>query len=123
VFKIKQELSIGIRFSGRLKRLNNIDRQVLKRVIQSIVGKHNRFIKSGAINLDLKQNSEKFRQIPLFECKAKLWNKGKNIVAIGQEYGIPQTVDRALNRIEQKLVQYKEKHLNFRKNINSLEDS
>jgi ribosome-associated translation inhibitor RaiA len=107
------KVSVSVKFSGKLKRLATIDKQIIRSTIQGLVSKHGRILSSGAINLDIKQNGIKFRQIPLFECKANFWNttnrKVRNIVATGQEYGIWQTVDRALNKIERKLVQQKEK--------------
>lgn len=107
-------VSVSVRFSGKLKRLASIDKQEIMSTINNLVDKHRRTIKSGAINMDIRQNGIKYRQIPLFECKANFLNRennGKVIVATGEEYGIWQTVDKALNRIEQKLVQYKERNL------------
>ena len=104
-----ENVSVSVKFSGRLKRLTNIDRQAIHNTIQALVSKHGRVIRSGAINLDLKQNSTK--QAPLFECKAKLWDKGMQVLGTGNEYGIWQTVDRALHVIERKIVQNKERNL------------
>ena len=105
---------VNVRFSGKLRRLASIDKQAIMSTINNLVDKHRRTIKYGSINMDIKQNGIKYRQIPLFECKANFYNKedsGKVIVATGEEYGIWQTVDKALNRIERKIVEYKERNL------------
>ena len=108
---MSEQVAVSVKFAGKLRTLASIDRRNIKQSIRELVNKRGRVIRAGSLNLDITQNSHKFRQTPLFYCRARLWNRGKKVIAIGQEYGIWQTVDRALNKIEQQLIQHKEKGL------------
>ena len=105
------KVSVSVKFAGKLRNLASVDRDGIKQTVRELVNRRGRVINKGALSLDITQNSHKFRQTPLFLCRARLWNNGKKVIAIGEEYGIGQTVDRALNKIEQQLIQYKERKL------------
>lgn len=106
-------VSVSVKFAGRLRNVAPIDRKQIAESVVNLVSRRKRVIRSGALNLDIRQNNERFRKVPLFLCRARFWNRGRNIAATGEEYGIWQTVDNALDKIEQKIIQYKERGLRF----------
>lgn len=108
-----QEVELSVKFAGKLRNLANVDKQDIRENIAELVERHQRVLRAGALKLHLKQHKERFRQLPLFLCRAKFWTRGKSIIARGQEYGIWQTVDNALDKIEHKMIQSKERGLRF----------
>ena len=105
------DVAVSIRFAGKLRRLNPIDKRGIKEEVSGLVGKYNRVLRAGALKLNIRQNSERLKKVPLFLCKARFWGRGKSVVAHGSEYGIGQTVDKTLRRVEQRLIQDKERKL------------
>ena len=108
-----ENIAISVRFAGKLRRLNPIDKRGIKEDISGLVGKYRRVLRAGALKLNIRQNSEKLKKVPLFLCKVRFWGRGKSIAAHGSEYGINQTVDKALRRVEHRLIRDKERGLRF----------
>jgi len=108
-----QDVNVSVKLDGRLRRLAPVDKNVIKSDISEVVGRHSRLIKHGELKLHIKQHRQRFRQVPLFLCKARFWNNGTRVIANVGEYGIWQSVERALTRIEGKLIQEKERGLGF----------
>ena len=104
---------VSVKFAGKLRRLTPIDKRQMKATILNLVQRHGRVMRAGALNVYLKQHNERFRQLPLFLCRAKLWNRGRSTVARGMEYGVWQTVDNTLDKIERKMVEHKERGLRY----------
>jgi len=110
---LKRGVEVSVKFDGELKRLASVDRKIIAEAVKDLVRKRERVFNGGVLNLDIKQNDRKFRNIPLFFCRARLWKPGKLVVAKGSEYGVWQTVDKALDRIESRLILEKERGLRF----------
>jgi len=106
-----EDVAISIRFVGKLRRLNPIDKRGIREEVSGLVGKYKRVLKSGALKLNIRQNSERLKKVPLFLCKARFWGRGRSIAAHGSEYGIGQSVDKTLRRVEHRLIQDKERRL------------
>lgn len=107
------KIDVSVKLGGRLRKLAPVDRDGIKTEINGVVDRHSRIINRGVLSLHINQNKNRFRQKPLFLCRARLWNHGTRVIANVGEYGIWQSVDRALNRIEGKLIQEKERGLRF----------
>ncbi len=102
------KVGVSVKLGGKLRRLAPIDREGIKTEINEVVDRHSRIINGGVLSLHIEQHKHRFRQMPLFLCRARLWNQGTRVIANVGEYGIWQSVDRALEKIEHKLIQHKE---------------
>ena len=98
-----------MQFAGKLETLNQYDRKAVKNWVEEFLEKQGRLVESGELNLRLEQREMKFRGIPLFSCKANFFTDKGNFVASGEEYGIRQCVNIALNKVRRQLLRRKEK--------------
>ncbi len=96
-----------MQFAGKLETLNRYDRDFVRRWVESFLEKHEKFVKNGFLNLRLEQRKEKFREIPLFNCRANFYTEKGQFVASGEEYGIKQCVGLALERVRKQLLKRK----------------
>ena len=100
--------NLSMQFTGKLETLNQYDREAVKNWVESFLEKHKRMVNSGNLSLILEQREMKFRGIPLFKCRANFFTNRGKFVAIGEEYGIRQCVNIALNRVKRQLLRKKE---------------
>lgn len=101
-------MQLSMQFAGKLETLNGYDRKAVKNWVERFLEKQGRFVESGNLNLRLEQRELKFRGIPLFSCKANLFTDRGKFVASGEEYGIQQCVNIALNKVKRQLLKRKE---------------
>ncbi|MEK6856817.1 MAG: hypothetical protein AABX49_02260 [Nanoarchaeota archaeon] len=102
-------VNLSMQFAGKLETLNQYDREAVKSWVEGFLEKHEKIVSNGELNLRLEQRERKFRGIPLFECRANFFTKKGKFVATGEEYGIKQCVNIALNRVRKQLLKKKEK--------------
>ncbi len=98
-----------MQFAGKLETLNQYDRKSVKDWVEGFLEKQGKLVNSGELNLRLEQREMKFRGIPLFSCRANFFTDKGKFVATGEEYGIKQCVNIALNRVKRQLLRKKEK--------------
>jgi len=98
-----------MQFAGKLETLNNYDRAFIKEWVERFLEKNERFVKSGVLKLRLEQRREKFREVPLFSCRANFYTDGDRFIASGEEYGIKQCVGIALSKVRRQLIRKKER--------------
>ena len=102
-------MQLSMQFAGKLETLNQYDREAVKNWVKGFLEKHSRLVNSGDLSLRLEQREMKFRGIPLFSCKANFFTDRGKFVAIGEEYGIRQCVNMALNKVKKQLLKKKER--------------
>lgn len=98
-----------MQFAGRLETLNRYDRIAIKNGIERFLEKQGRLVNDGSLNLRLVQREMKFRGVPLFFCRANFFTDRGRFVATGEEYGIQQCVNIALNKVRKQLLRKKER--------------
>jgi len=98
-----------MQFAGKLETLNAYDRQAVKGWIERFLDKQEKFVNNGELKLVVKQRREKFREIPLFFCRANFFTDKGRFTATGEEYGIQQCVNIALNKVKRQLLKQKSK--------------
>ena len=96
-------MHVSVQLAGRFNNLSNIDKSMLMRDVEKFTNKHERLVSNGELYLIMKQHREKFRSIPLFQCSARFVSNIGRFNAIGHEYGIKQSVDDALAKIEKQV--------------------
>jgi len=64
---------------------------------------------TGISNFKFEKFKEKFREIPLFYCRANFFTDKGIFVASGEEYGIRQCVGIALGKVKKQLLKQKKK--------------
>lgn len=102
-------VNLSMQFAGKLETLNQYDRKAVKSWVEEFLEKHERLVNHGNLRLRLEQREMKFRGIPLFSCRANFFTDRGKFVATGEEYGIRQCVNIALNRVKKQLLRKKEK--------------
>ena len=102
-------VNFSMQFAGKLETLNQYDRKAVKNWVEGFLEKQEKLVSDGSLNLRLEQREMKFRGIPLFSCRANLFTDKGKFVATGEEYGIRQCVNIALNRVKRQLLKKKEK--------------
>src|SRR3989338_4960214 len=102
-------MNLSMQFAGKLETLNLYDREVVKGWVERFLEKHGRFVDSGDLNLVVEQREMKFRGVPLFFCRANFFTDRGKFVATGEEYGIQQCVNIALNKVKKQLLRKKER--------------
>ncbi|MBS3156408.1 hypothetical protein J4413_04245 [Candidatus Woesearchaeota archaeon] len=106
------KIDLSVKFAGRLKKLANVDKKEIYNAAYELAERHSKFIDGGKLSIYITQRNEKTRQVPLFYCRANYSNSGNQVVASGSEYGITPTLNKAFGRIQDRLVQKKEKAIN-----------
>ena len=101
--------NLSMQFAGKLETLNRYDRLTVKGWVEKFLEKQGKFADIGNLNLRLVQREMKFRGVPLFYCRANFFTDKGNFVATGEEYGIQQCVNIALNKVKRQLLRKKEK--------------
>ncbi|MBI4158702.1 hypothetical protein HY500_00405 [Candidatus Woesearchaeota archaeon] len=115
-------LDLSVQFAGRLKRLTGVDRGQIYETAYNLAMRHAKVMEGGKLRVRLMQKKEKTRQVPLFHCRANYFNADKNIAATGSEYGIVPTLNQALDKIQCRIIQEKEKNLRRYNGLNDRED-
>ncbi|MBI2105436.1 hypothetical protein HYT56_01200 [Candidatus Woesearchaeota archaeon] len=98
-----------MQFAGKLETLNMHDRQAMKGWVERFLEKQGKFVDNGLLKLRLEQRREKFREVPLFFCRANFFTDRGKFIATGEEYGIQQCVNIALNKVKKQLLRQKSK--------------
>ena len=101
--------NLSMQFAGKLETLNLYDRKAVKSGVERFLEKQGKFVDSGSLNLRLVQREMKFRGVPLFYCRANFFTDRGKFVATGEEYGILQCINIALNKVKRQLLRKKEK--------------
>ncbi len=92
-------MHVSVQLAGRFNNLSNLDKSTLMKDIERFTNKHDKLVSNGELYLIMKQHKEKFRSIPLFQCRARFVSNVGRFNAIGHEYGIKQSVDNALTKL------------------------
>jgi len=107
-------MNVSVQLAGRFREMSNFDKEIIMNDIERFTEKHERLVDNGELHLIMKQHKEKFRTIPLFHCTARFVSNIGRFNATGHEYGIKQTVDQALGKIEKQVIKTKQKAEDYR---------
>ena|SRR3989338_10881213 len=102
--------NLSMQFAGRLKELSSYDRDYFKKSVQRFLSKQSKFVDNGELKLVIKQRSEKFRNLPLFFCRANFFTDKGVFTATGEEYGVNQCINLALHKVKRQLLKRKNKN-------------
>ena len=98
-----------MQFAGKLETLNLYDREAVKGWVERFLEKHGRFVDSGDLNLVVEQREMKFRGVPLFFCRANFFTDKGKFTATGEEYGVIQCINLALEKVKKQVLKHKSK--------------
>ena len=64
---------------------------------------------NGELKLVIQERSEKFRNVPLFFCRANFFTDKGKFTATGEEYGVIQCINLALEKVKKQVLKHKSK--------------
>ena len=101
--------NVSMRFGGKFAELSPIDRMYIRHMVLRRV--YNSRVLDGDVAVNLVHHTQKFRRIPLFSTTVRLYNHMGRFVARGHEYGIGQSLNEALKKIEGQVIKQKTKRI------------
>jgi|SRR3989344_2439004 len=101
--------NLSMQFAGRLKELPSYDRDYFKKSVERFLDKQEKFVNNGELKLVVKQRTEKFRDLPLFFCRVNFFTDNGIFTATGEEYGIKQCINLALEKVKKQVLKRKNK--------------
>ena len=98
-----------MQFAGRLKELHSYDRDYFRKRVERFLDKQSKLVDNGELKLVVKERDEKFRSVPLYYCRANFFTDKGRFTATGEEYGVSQCINLALNKVRKQLLKHKKK--------------